>query len=218
MSEEMPIWRQAIHDSQHPLHRAAWLLFSEHFNVDYAAQVLESQKDTVLDFIYLILDTDDLYQVESLGSGFAPINAVHLLGKWQVVEAIPRLLQIVAQEDWEAVVTGQACRALEDMGAAAIEPLLEFAAASPNQRVTVASILGAAGKGDARAYAFIKAVFEEQTNDMDIEYVAEHLLTCDSQQAIPYLEDGLRQGKIKKSVRRRLESYIQQARDGQFDQ
>src|SRR5689334_13945201 len=103
-----PIWRQAIKDEQHPLHRAAWQLFSPSFNAPYTAQSLAAQKDEVIDFIYLILGADELYNEDSLGKGDAPINAVSLLAEWKVTEAIPRLISILETESEDTVVYGEA--------------------------------------------------------------------------------------------------------------
>src|SRR5262245_57588802 len=75
MSEEVPVWRQAIKDESHPLHRAAWILFGKNFNADYAAQALEAQKDDVIGFCTMLLDSRELYPSSALGGGNAPVNA-----------------------------------------------------------------------------------------------------------------------------------------------
>src|SRR6266498_2370382 len=106
MSEDMPIWRQAIKNEQHPLHQAAWTLFSKDFDVDAAASRLEDQKEDVVGFCMLLLDTPELYPQRALGGGNAPVNAVELLCMWKVEAALPRLLQILEEEGWDTIIYG----------------------------------------------------------------------------------------------------------------
>jgi HEAT repeat protein len=213
---ELPIWRQAIQDEQHPLHRAAWMLFSPSLNAPYAAQALADQREAVLDFINTILDTEELYLDSSLGKGFAPPNAVRLLGEWRVTDAIPRLMRILKEEDWETAVYDSTLTALGKMGEAAVEPLLEFGEQTSDveQRVTIASILGDAGRGSSRAFEFIRRVFERQKSDMDISYLAEHLLTCDAEAGSAYLEDWMKKHRVSKWTRDRLNKLLADTRAG----
>jgi len=218
MDEHEPIWRQALHDEQHPLNRAAWHLFSPSMNAAYSAQTLAAQKDEVIALINLILDADELYDVDSLGKGVAPVNAVTLLGEWQVVEAIPRLIFFFETEDIDSAVYEAALTSLEKMGTAAVEPLLELAARQidPDDNVIVASILSIAGKGDPRALEFIKKVFDQQTTEHAILFMAESLLAVDSEAGIPYIEDKIRRRRYTKEARNRLEKYIRDTRAGKM--
>lgn len=217
MSENTPRWRQAINDSSHPLHQAAWILFSENINLNFADQRLSPIKADVIDFIYEILDTDELYNVSSLGSGNAPIHAVKLLGQWQVLEAVPRLLKILREEDWDAIVHDQAIIALEKMGAPVIDPLLAFAKeVDEDLQITVASILSGADKDDPRTFAFIKALFERQKDDMNTGYLGELALRCGEQAGIELVEARLRKGKLDKLTWQRLRKFVQDAKKGQF--
>lgn len=217
MTDETPIWRQAIKDEQHPLHRAAWILFSEKPNPQYVDRVLADQKGQVVEFIYQILDTEELYWEESLGGGNAPINGVELLGRWQIVEAIPRLLQILEDNDLDEVVNGAAFHALREMGSAVYEPLLEFDQRTQfEHQNNVTGILADACKDDPRAYDYIRVVFEKKKEEWDIAYLAENLLVCDPQQAIPFLEERLRRHKYSKDLNKRLENYIRAAKNKNF--
>jgi hypothetical protein len=217
MTDETPIWRQALKDEQHPLHRAAWILFSEKFNPQYADRALAEQKAQVIEFIYQILDNEELYLATALGKGFAPINSVQLLGHWQITEAIPHLLRIIEDDDWEAIVTGKAATALGQMGSAVFEPLLEFdERTEKKQENMVAGVLADACKDDPRAYDYLRRLFEKKTNELDIAYMAENLLVCDPKQAIPFLEERLRQRKYSKDLKLRLEKYLASAKSGNF--
>lgn len=217
MTDETPIWRQALKDDQHPLHRAAWILFSEKFNPQYADRVLVDLKPLVIQFIYLILDTEELYWEESLGSGNAPINGLDLLGRWQVVEAIPRLIRLLEETEWDAIAHDRAALALEEMGPEAVDPLLEYAAhVDEDEQVSVASMLAKVGKGLPHIYDHVKKVFERQKDEWDVAYMAECLLTFDPQQAIPFLEEWLSKHKYSKDLKTRLEKYIVDATAGNF--
>jgi hypothetical protein len=103
-SETTPVWRQALNDSNHPLYSAAWTIFSSDMNLDAADKRLADHKDRIIPFLMDILDTPALLDDTALGSGYAPINAVSLLGRWKVIEAVPRLLTIVEKQDFEDLI------------------------------------------------------------------------------------------------------------------
>lgn len=131
MSEELPIWRQALKDSTHPLYSAAWLIFSEKMKLDAADKLLAERKAEIIPFLLDILRTPDLQLESSLGGGEAPINAVELLGHWNVPEAIPDFIGIVEEDDWETILHDRILVALEKMGPEIIEPLLASAEKLP---------------------------------------------------------------------------------------
>ena len=221
MSEETPIWRQAIKDEQHPLHRAAWLLFSQNFNLKYAEQVLAPQKEEVITFCNLILDTDELYNGETLGSGNAPINAVALLASWKVEEAIPRFIRILDEEDWESGIYGATADAIAAFGSAIVEPLLALVAKKDNDDEVISAIAGTlsdAAPGDPRTIAFIRKAFDNSKENFEIAYMAENILTGDPEGGVKWLEDRLRTRKYNKDLRKRIESYIVDAKAGKFQE
>jgi HEAT repeat protein len=216
MTDALDRYRQILNDSQHPLHQAVWTLFSRSININSVDRRFGENKEALIELMYAILDTDELYNESSLGSGNAPINSVELLGHWKVEAAIPRLIRILNEEDWETIVHDRAILALEKMGPAVLEPLLELAAnpKDPNQLVTIASILSDAAKGDPRAFEYIKTVFEEQTGEHDTSYMAENILAADMPAGIAYLEDRLKRGKVPKAARKRIEKYLRDAKSG----
>ncbi len=159
MSEEMPIWRQAIKDENHPLHRAAWMLFSKDFDVAYAGSRLEEQKEDVVGFCTLLLDARELYPSSALGGGNAPVNAVQLLCMWKVEAALPRLLQILDEESWDTVIYGTTADTIEAFGTTLVEPLLEMATrkTGDQEQVAIAGTLADAAPGDPRTVALSKS-------------------------------------------------------------
>jgi hypothetical protein len=219
VNNALPVWRQALNDSSHPLYAAAWTIFGAEMNLDAADKRLADHKEQVIPFLMDILDTPELYDETALGSGDAPINAVQLLGRWQVMQAVPRLLKIMEEEDWETVVHDRAIVALEDMGPQVIDTILQAAGQTTDEdrHRTFASILSHAGKGDPRAFEYVKTVFDQQKDETDIAFVAEDLLVCDSEAGIALLEDRLKHRKYGKNLRKRLEKYLDDARKGVFD-
>jgi hypothetical protein len=214
MSETLALCRQALHDSNHPLYSAAWLIFGEKMKVSVADQMLADRKEQVIPFLLDVVDTEELHQDNSLGSGWAPIHAVDLLGHWQVVEAVPRLLAILKDTDWETLIHDRAIVALEAMGPAVTDTLLSAAEQTTDKelRRTYASILSTVGKGDPRAFEYVKAVFDRQKDELDVQFAAEMLLACDTSAGIAVLEDRLRERRYSKRLRNILEKYIQDAR------
>jgi hypothetical protein len=218
MSEEMPIWRQAIKDDQHPLNKAAWTLFSRAFNVERAAQTLASQKDDVIGFCTLLLDSRELYPDSALGNGSAPVHAVELLCEWKVEAVLPRLLQILDEGDWETIIYGTTADAIAKFGTVIVDPLLERAAKTTNdqQLAAIAGTLADAAPGEPRSMAFIKQLFDSRKQDFDISYLAENVLVSDRENGAKWLENRLRTRKYSKEVRQRLEKNIADAKAGKF--
>lgn len=216
--ENLPVWKQAAKDNQHPLHKATWLLFAEKFNVKFVAKQLADKKEETIEYIYLILDTDELYYEESFGSGYAPIHACKLLGHWQVTEAIPHLLRILIDYDFDdaEMVWDRAVSALETMGEVVVEPLIE---AIENQKIKLNEVtftLAKAGEGDERCFTLIQQEFEKTKDKWEISFLAEALLVCDADKATPYLQDCLQNFKYSKDIREVLRDYIEDAKEGNF--
>ena len=160
--------------------------------------------------------TDELYNEIALGSGNAPIHCVDLLAHWHVKEAVPRFLRILEEEDFETIVYSRALFALKDMGAAILDDILSFAnSADPAIYLDIGSILSEIGRGDPRAYAWIKARFDEQVDEFDIRIWAESLLEVGGEDAIAILEDRIlkQKRKFSRDLREVIKGYIQHARE-----
>jgi hypothetical protein len=218
MSEEISIWRQAIKEDQHPLHRAAWMLFSKDFDASRAGTTLEAQKDDVVGFCTLLLDSRELYPEGALGGGNAPVNAVQLLCYWKVDAALPRLLDILDGGDWETIVYGTTADAIAGFGTKIIEPLLEMAThkSDDQELVAIAGTLADAAPGDPRTVAFVRKLFDSRKEDFDITYMAESVIFGDPEGGAKWLQNRLNTRKYSKEVRSRIERYIAEAKVGKF--
>lgn len=195
-----PIWREALNDSTHSLHNFAWLLFGQRFNAPKVAQRFADQQAAILPMLDVILDDEALYLDNAIGGGSAPINAVSLLGEWQIVEAVPRLLTIIREneDDPLLVVADRASYAMGQMPPAAIEPILAFAEENEERATSAMFWLAKVGQGDERSFAFICTVFERMTGDFNIMSAAESLVTNNVERAAPYLMAQSEGGRFKK--------------------
>ncbi len=218
MSEELPIWRQALKNEKHPLNRAAWLLFSKDLNVERAGTALSEQKDEVIAFCNLLLDARELYPSEALGGGNAPIHAVELLCEWRIKAAIPRLIQILEEEEWDTIIYGTTADAIAAFGTVLVEPLLEMATrkTKDESQVAIAGTLADAAPGDPRTVDFIRKIFDSRKQDFEITYMAENILVGDPEDGAKWLEGRLRTHKYSKDVRKRIEKFIADVKAGKF--
>ncbi len=217
-TDTTPLWRQALKDSSHPLYAAAWFLFTEKMNLELAAQRLADQKEQVIPFLNKILDSPDLYLSTSLGSGVAPGNALVLLGRWQVLEAVPRMLDLIDKHRQGEIAHDASVMALREMGPGALEPVLAAAQQTTNrvQQIAFGAILARIGQGDLRVWAYLVNLFEHQKADPALRMVAQQLLVTDPESGITYLHERLQHGKYSRSLRETLEQYFDMARKGEF--
>jgi len=198
---DLPVWRIALNDSSHPMYSIAWDVFGRRFNVDRTAKKYEDRRDEILPFLYAILDSEDLYMENALGEGYAPIHAVDLLGEWQVLEAIPRLLAYVDDEndeDDDIIVNGRAALALEKMPPEAIDQLLEYGQRDDKRAMSAMFMLTYVGHGDERCFDFICSVFERMKTEYDIITVAECLADNNLEKAEVYLLEKSKQGRFRR--------------------
>jgi hypothetical protein len=218
MSEEIPIWRQAIKDEQHPLNRAAWQLFGKDFDVYRAEEALSAQKDDVVGFCMVLMDARELYALGALGGGKAPANAVELLCLWEVEAVIPRLLEILEAEDWDTIIYGTTADSIAAFGPKLVDPMLELAASTTSdQKLTaIAGTLADAAPGDPRTIAFVHKLFDSRKQDFEIIYMAENVLMADPENGVKWLQDRLRTHKYSKAVRKKIERNIDEAKVGKF--
>jgi hypothetical protein len=216
---EQPIWRQAIKDKSHPLHRAAWMLFSPSFNVKHVAKRLSDQREEVIAFCYTILDHKELYVEGSLGNGVAPIHAVELFGHWQVTEAVPLLFDIIENEHWQAVVCDRAISALCKMPPEIKPAVIAFGDTHElDGKITASSILSYIAHYDDEALQWTKNLLEKVERENDIVFLAENLLHIDPVRGADVLETYLRDQKdeLSHDGQKRIRIYMKDAREGRW--
>ena len=140
------------------------------------------------------LANDEYLQMEDVpGEGYAPIHAVELLGELKAVQAVPTLIDIVADSDSEEIIFGTAIHALEEIGPPALEEALTFMRYSwdVEAKTSLAEVIGEIGQRDERAYQTLVAVWEEAAWEEGKCLLAYPLALTGGEQAIPLLEAAL---------------------------
>jgi hypothetical protein len=140
------------------------------------------------------LATDEYLQMEdSPGDGYAPIRAVQLLAELEAAEAAPALIDIVADVEWEALISGAAVHALKRIGPPVLEPVLTFMRYSWNveAKTALAEVIAEVGQEDERAYQTLVAVWKEATWGEGRSLLAYALARTGGERAIPLLEAAL---------------------------
>src|SRR5690606_7256091 len=96
--------------------------------------------------------------------------------------------------------------ALQDMGPAALEPVLELAErVDDDRRVDLSIIVAKAGKGDERAFELVRQVFEKTTDDRLQSFVAGNLYKVDHARAGEYLRRYISKHKVGRMTREAVE-------------
>ena len=142
----------------------------------------------------MVLANDEYLQMEDApGEGYAPIRAVELLGELEAVEAVPVLIDIVADSDPDDIIFSIAIHALEEIGPPALEEVLTFMRYSwdVEAKTALAEVVGEVGQRDERAYETLVAVWEEATWEESKCLLAYPLALTGGEQAIPLLEAAL---------------------------
>jgi HEAT repeat protein len=139
------------------------------------------------------LASDEYLQMEdSPGDGYAPIHAVQILGELEAVEAVPTLVDIVADVDSEAVIYSAAIFALQKIGQRAVDPILTFMRYSwdAEAKVGLAEAIETSSP-DERVYQALVTLWNEATWEDGKCLLAHRLAQTGGEQAIPLLEAAL---------------------------
>jgi hypothetical protein len=211
--DAVAIWREALKDEAHPRYRTAWFLFTQTGTPEGAARALQEQSVEIIPWLLEVLETEALYAPTSLGAGKAPAKAVAMLGVWQVTDAIPALLQIIERYTWEDDAFDAAIGALQVMGPAALEPVLELAQrVDEDRRVDLAIVAARTGKGDERAFEMVREAFEKTSDDSLKSLIASNLYAVDEARAAEYLQRYMSKNKLGPMTRSTIEN---RPRDGE---
>jgi len=145
------------------------------------------------------LAADEYLQMEdSPGDGYAPIRAVELLGELEAVEAIPELIDIVADTDSDAIIYSSAIYALKKMGLPVREQILTFMRYSwdVETKVALAEALEADGP-DEQVYRALVEVWKEAAWEDGKCLLAYALAQAGGEQAIPLLKAALEDPELE---------------------
>lgn len=166
MSDNMPIWQQAMQDHTHPLHSLIVLIFSDTFEAEEVAQMYSDQQDIALPYLKQVMLAETLYEETSLATGHAPANAAHLAFIWHAIDILPDLLQMLVLRDGITPASRIAFLLLAEMPAEAIEPIIHFGEqCTGDDELMIAALLSTKlGQGKQECFVFIRSAFEATTD------------------------------------------------------
>jgi hypothetical protein len=109
-----------------------------------------------------ILDDEGLLDADGPAGGWAPIRAARLLGELRAESAIPRLLEL-AMNGPDCIITNEAAFALERIGEAAIEPVLQAASGTGDDfyRSLLCEVLAGSPRKDDRIFELLRRLFRQ---------------------------------------------------------
>lgn len=134
---------------------------------DQIALCQEHREEAISALIHLAID-EELQMEGAPGEGYAPIRAVQLLGELEAAEAVPTLIDLVADSDALDVIYSVASLTLEELGPIARDDLLTFLRYSQDvdTKTALAGMLhNIADQDDEEAYQLLLEVWEESTWD-----------------------------------------------------
>ncbi len=212
MAEELttPTWRQALSERTNPLYEAAWVIFKMN-SVEYAATYLNDSKDEVIPLLTDLLDTDELYLNDSFGNGRAPVNAIRLIGEWELSAFLPKLLDILADTPEQRPAYSAALNAVVNFGDSVIEPVLAWVAEDETLRPEAAKVLRRVARGNAQVFDTIRSWIDINDTQMLHQYTS-HLIDIDPKRAEMAIYDLSRNRDLPKEDREKLKSKVDEAR------
>ncbi|MEO0564581.1 MAG: hypothetical protein AAF125_20920 [Chloroflexota bacterium] len=222
-SESTPSWRVALKDENHPLYRAAWVLFSQSYKVEKAAKRLERDRDLLAPFFIEVIETEELWYTDAPGQGKAPARAIELAGHLKLTDVIPTIVNVLCDPehfDNYSDVYYAATQNTPRYGEIIIAPILErvrevmtHSEPGTNAHGAAMSALMAATRavpGNDDVFQALQAVYEHADRDdfNTLEYMSRCMMECDPDRAKPYLNASIRQRKIKGENRKAIEGNI----------
>ena len=220
MTEEIiQKYRDILQDSIHEFYNTAWLIFQERMNLRVAAKLIQPQQDIVLPYLYEIIETPDLYLNGSLGKGWAPINAISLIGEWKIIEAAPILIErLLHESEWDIddISYNKLVICLSRLG----PPIFDEVWAAHERFVGLSTVelgylevLVDVGKDHPKVSDYIKVRIEAQPQNFDlIDYrlLATYLLELDYETNKPYLNKLVQSKQFSQVVNNHIKSGIEE--------
>lgn len=182
----MSIWRDALNDSEHDLHQAAWLIFAKSVQTDTAITKLADQQDAVKTLLLEIIEDDYLFEADAPGDGSVPVDAMGFIEEWQITEALPTLLELLEVGDALPQIAESAKATIISFGADVLEDVLTWVGENDDLSLAVAELLPQlASENTEPAVAWLKQWID--TNDADVADYVDALIAIDAKSAEAYL-------------------------------
>lgn len=184
----MSTWRDALTDSEHDLHQAAWLIFAQSVQVNTALEKLADQKEAVKPLLLEIIEDDYLFEADAPGDGNGPLKAMEFIEEWEMTEALPTLLELLEVAESLPQVADSAKEAITSFGSAVLDEVLAWVEDNDDMSWAIVDILPAlAGPSDEKALAWLKQGIE--ANDPDLANYVDALMQIDAKSAEGYLSE-----------------------------
>lgn len=210
MSEETTqVWRTALTTRDHDLYAAAWTLFMQGMNEEVAATRLESQRETVIPFLENLIEDDYLYQNAAPGKGNAPVNALRLLGKWKVQEAVPKLLTVLETATPRQPTYFASINALAQFGEDIIPTIVAWVEEKPENRDEALEVLEKVAVGNTEVFDMVLSWIVPE--EYSLETYVQSLVELDSERAVKVLNDLAQNRSFSKEEREIFREEIKHA-------
>ncbi|RMF32381.1 MAG: hypothetical protein D6759_08495, partial [Chloroflexi bacterium] len=153
----------------------------------------EENREAVIPILIDLAADEELALVEAPGEGFVPIYAARLLGHLKAAEAVPTLIDLVAEGEPNEILFSEAIYALEAIGEPAVEPLFQFMRYSRlrEAKANLAPTLVKVAGEDERTFPTLARLLEEVSWDEGKALVVMALADLGDRRAVPLLWDQL---------------------------
>lgn len=135
-------------------------LLDEDVDQETLLEILTDEQDAKPHVLALLVDRN-LWWSDSPGGGRAPTRALFLVGKLGWVDAVPAVLDALADTDPDDELYAAALDTLKELGEDAIPAVLDAAEADPALRAACAEVLAESGARDPRILRLLERVLEE---------------------------------------------------------
>lgn len=216
MSESVPVWREALTNRDHKLYAVAWTVFLDSMNVEIANERLVDLKENAIPLLSEIIEDEYLHTEDALGDGKAPINAIALLGEWQVREVLPTLLDLLEEHPQTKSIYQPIVTALSKFGDEIVDDVLSWVEGNPELRRKGAAVLSRIGVGNEKIFETIAAWIVP--GEYDMAYFANCLIDIDSDDAASTLRKLSQDRDFEREERNVLKTKSKDARARQKEQ
>ena len=207
----MSTWRDALTDSEHDLHQAAWLIFAQSVQVDTALAKLADQQEAVKPLLLEIIEDDYLFEADAPGDGYAPITAMDFIEAWQMTEALPTLLELLEVAETLPRVAESAKVTITSFGSAVLDDVLAWVEDNDDMSWAIVELMPSlAGPSDESAINWLKKGIE--ANDPELMSYVDALVEIDAKSAEGYLNELSKNSDFEKETQKLLRKKAKDAK------